>query len=79
VAVKWPARPVDLKKNVILAFWVFDFGCLPKPVIWRNKKINTKCVKKKIVDFSFSLSEVLDGLFCELEASSVTWTYFMEA
>jgi len=23
--------------------------------------------------------EVLDGLFCELEASSVTWTYFMEA
>jgi hypothetical protein len=21
----------------------------------------------------------LDGLFCELEASSVTWTYFMEA
>ncbi len=26
-----------------------------------------------------SCSEVLDGLFCELEASSVTWTYFMEA
>ncbi len=21
----------------------------------------------------------LDGLFCELEASAVTWTYFMEA
>jgi hypothetical protein len=26
-----------------------------------------------------SCFEVLDGLFCELEASSVTWTYFMEA
>jgi hypothetical protein len=26
-----------------------------------------------------SCSEVLDGLFCELQASSVTWTYFMEA
>ncbi len=24
-------------------------------------------------------SGVLDGLFCELEASSLTWTYFMEA
>jgi hypothetical protein len=23
--------------------------------------------------------EVLDGLFCELQASSVTWTYFMGA
>ncbi len=23
-----------------------------------------------------SCFEVLDGLFCELEASSVTWTYF---
>jgi len=22
---------------------------------------------------------VLDGLFCEMEASAVTWTYFMEA
>jgi hypothetical protein len=26
-----------------------------------------------------SCFEVLDGLFCDLEASSVTWTYFMEA
>jgi hypothetical protein len=26
-----------------------------------------------------SCFEVLDGLFCELQASSVTWTYFMEA
>ncbi len=26
-----------------------------------------------------SCFEVLDGLFCELEASAVTWTYFMEA
>jgi hypothetical protein len=26
-----------------------------------------------------SCFEVLDGLFCELEASSVIWTYFMEA
>jgi hypothetical protein len=23
--------------------------------------------------------EVLDGLFCEQQASSVTWTYFIEA
>jgi hypothetical protein len=26
-----------------------------------------------------SCFDVLDGLFCELQASSVTWTYFMEA
>ncbi len=26
-----------------------------------------------------SCFEVLDGLFSELEASAVTWTYFMEA
>ncbi len=26
-----------------------------------------------------SCFEVLDGLFCELQTSSVTWTYFMEA
>jgi hypothetical protein len=26
-----------------------------------------------------SFFEVLDGLVCELQASSVTWTYFMEA
>ncbi len=26
-----------------------------------------------------SCFEVLDGLFCELQASSITWTYFMEA
>ncbi len=26
-----------------------------------------------------SCFEVLDGLFCELQASSVNWTYFMEA
>ncbi len=26
-----------------------------------------------------SCFEVLDGLFCELQASSVTWTYFIEA
>jgi hypothetical protein len=26
-----------------------------------------------------SCFEVLDGLFCELKASSVTWTFFMEA
>ena len=26
-----------------------------------------------------SCFEVLDALFCELETSSVTWTYFMEA
>ncbi len=26
-----------------------------------------------------SCFEVLDGLFCDLQASSVTWTYFMEA
>jgi hypothetical protein len=26
-----------------------------------------------------SCFEVLDDLFCELQASSVTWTYFMEA
>jgi hypothetical protein len=26
-----------------------------------------------------SCFEVLDGLFCELQASSVTWTNFMEA
>jgi hypothetical protein len=25
-----------------------------------------------------SCFEVLNGLFCELQASSVTWTYFME-
>ncbi len=33
------------------------------------------------VEFFFESScfEVLDGLFCELQASSVTWTYFMEA
>jgi hypothetical protein len=26
-----------------------------------------------------SCFEALDGLFCELQASSVTWTYFMKA
>ena len=29
--------------------------------------------------FKSSCFEVLDGLFCELQASSVTWTCFMEA
>ncbi len=34
--------------------------------------------KSRKIFFS-SCFEVLDGLFCELQASSVTWTYFMEA
>ncbi len=38
----------------------------------RRAKMTHKCRKNLCF-------EVLDGLFCELEASSVTWTYFMEA
>jgi hypothetical protein len=30
-------------------------------------------------NLKISCSEVLDGLFGELKASSVTWTFFMEA
>jgi hypothetical protein len=30
-------------------------------------------------NFKCSCFEVLDGLFWELKASSVTWTFFMEA
>ena len=38
-----------------------------------------KMTQKKTIIGKSSCFEVLDGLFCELEASSVTWTYFMEA
>jgi hypothetical protein len=38
----------------------------------RRAKMNHKSRKN-------SCFEVLDGLFCELQASSVTWTYFVEA
>ena len=38
----------------------------------RRAKMTHKSRKK-------SCFEVLDCLFCELEASSVTWRYFMEA
>jgi hypothetical protein len=40
-----------------------------------GQKWPTKVEKK----FKRSCFEVLDGLFWELKASSVTWTFFMEA
>jgi hypothetical protein len=42
---------------------------------WRAKR-PTKVEKKKCKSSWF---DGLDGLFCELKASSITWTYFMEA
>ncbi len=41
-----------------------------------SKSMRAKMTHKSRKNSCF---EVLDGLFCELEASSVTWTYFMEA
>jgi hypothetical protein len=38
----------------------------------RRAKMTQKRTKK-------SFFEVLDGLFCELQASSIKWTYFTEA
>ncbi len=45
----------------------------PDPALG-GQKWPTKGEKIHVLKF-----EVLDGLFCELQASSVTWTYFMEA